>query len=67
VSEAEFWSCVRNGANPGRGMPEVPVGALPADLVHVLVTRVGLADAEIAAMNKEQALARLQRYWTEGA
>jgi len=66
VAEAEFWNCVRNGVKPDRGMPEVPMGALPADLVHILVTRVGLADAEVAAMSKEQALARLQRYWTDG-
>jgi hypothetical protein len=40
--------------------------SLPADLVHLLISRVGLGEAEVAAMNKEDAVARLQRYWIEG-
>jgi hypothetical protein len=67
VSEAEFWRCVRDGVKPDRGIPEPPPAALPADLVHLLITRVGLADAEVARMSREEAVARLQRYWTEGS
>ena len=67
VSEAEFWRCVRDGVRPGRGMPEQSAEALPADLVHLLITRVGLADSQVARMSKEEAAARLQRYWTEGS
>ncbi len=67
VSEAEFWRCVRDGVKPGRGMPEPSAGALPADLVHLLITRVGLADSEVARMSREDAVARIQRYWTEGS
>jgi hypothetical protein len=66
VTEAEFWACVRDGVKPGRGVPEVPATALPADLVHMLISRVGLAEAEVAAMSKDEAVARLQRYWTDG-
>jgi hypothetical protein len=66
VTEAEFWACLRDGVRPGRGMPEPPAGALPADLVHFLISRAGLADAEVAAMTKDEAVARLQRYWTDG-
>jgi len=66
VSEAEFWSCVRHGVRPGRGLPEPPAEVLPADLVHLLITRVGLADDEIAGMTKADAVERLNRYWTEG-
>jgi hypothetical protein len=40
--------------------------ALPADLVHLLVTRVGLTEAEVAAMTNGEAVTRLQHYWIEG-
>jgi hypothetical protein len=66
VSEEEFWACVRDGVKPDRGAPEAPPEALPADLVYLLITRVGLADSEVAAMSKAEAVERLNRYWTEG-
>lgn len=66
VTEAEFWPCVKDGVRPARGIPEIPPSALPADLVHLLISRVGLTDAEVVAMNKDEAVARLRRYWTEG-
>ncbi|WP_328806961.1 cytotoxic translational repressor of toxin-antitoxin stability system [Nocardiopsis coralli] len=66
VDEDTFWSCVQEGVRPDRGVPEVPVGALPADLVHLLMTNLGLDGAEVARMSKEEAVARLQRYWMEG-
>jgi hypothetical protein len=67
VSEAEFWDCVRNGVKPDRGVPDPPAKALPADLVHLLITRVGLSESEVAAMTKAEAVDRLHRYWTDGA
>jgi hypothetical protein len=67
VSEAEFWSCVRDGVKPDRGVPEPPPEALPADLVYLLITRVGLAESDVATMTKDEAVARLQRYWIEGS
>ncbi|MGP3962814.1 hypothetical protein ACTWPT_43165 [Nonomuraea sp. 3N208] len=66
MDEATFWACVKDGALPDRGVPEPPSQALPADLVHLLISRVGLGEAEVAAMSKENAIARLQKYWTEG-
>jgi hypothetical protein len=47
-------------------VPELPAAALPADLVRMLITRVGLPEAEVAAMSRDQAIARLQQYWTDG-
>jgi hypothetical protein len=67
VSEAEFWRCVRDRVKPARGVPELPADALPADLVHLLITRVGLADFEVARMSKTEAVERINRFWTEGA
>lgn len=66
VTEAEFWRCVQDGVRPDRGVPTPPHTALPAELVHLLITRVGLADEEVAAMSKAEAVERLQQYWTEG-
>ncbi|GAB3708226.1 type II toxin-antitoxin system HicB family antitoxin [Nocardiopsis oceani] len=40
--------------------------ALPAELVHLLVTRAGVDEAEVARMSKEEAVDRMCRYWTDG-
>jgi hypothetical protein len=66
VSEEQFWACVRDGTVPGRSAPQPARDALPAEVVHLLLTRVGLPEPEVAAMTREQAVARLGRYWTEG-
>ncbi|GLX04417.1 hypothetical protein Misp03_13440 [Microbispora sp. NBRC 16548] len=67
VFEEEFWGCVRDGIVPDRGGPQAPLEALPADLVHLLIHRVGLTDAEVARMSRDEALARLQLFWSEGS
>lgn len=67
VDEPVFWSCVRDGVRPDRGTPTPPAEALPADLVHMLISRVGLPESEVAAMSKEEAVVRLQRFWIEGS
>jgi len=64
VSEAEFWACVQDKVKPDRGEPRVPAEALPAELVHLLITRLGLSDPEIAKMSKADAIARMQEYWS---
>ncbi|MEV5413955.1 cytotoxic translational repressor of toxin-antitoxin stability system [Thermopolyspora sp. NPDC052614] len=66
VSEADFWTCVREGVRPDRGVPVAPPEALPADLVHLLIHRVGLDEKEVAAMSRVDAVARLQRFWIDG-
>lgn len=66
VSEADFWACVQDGVTPDRGVPKPPAEALPADLVFLLITRMGLPEAEVATMSKEEAMARLQEFWAGG-
>lgn len=66
VDESTFWACVRDGIEPDRGRPKPATATLPADLVHMLISRVGLRESEIVRMSKDEAVARLQRYWTEG-
>lgn len=65
VSEEEFWECLRDGTRPDRGAPLAVTDSLPADVVHLLITRVGLAEKDIAEMSREEAIARLQRFWIE--
>jgi hypothetical protein len=67
VDQATFWACVQDGTKPDRGAPQPPAGALPADLVHLLLTGVHLSEAEVAAMSKDQAIARMQQYWATGS
>jgi hypothetical protein len=67
VDEATFWACVRDGVKPDRGEPKAREQALPADLVHLLLTRVGLSEAEVAALSRSAAIDRLRHYWTEQA
>jgi hypothetical protein len=66
VSAEEFWSCVNDGVLPARSVVAPAPESLPADLVHLLVHRVGLSSAEIASMTRAQAIERLQRHWVEG-
>ena len=67
VDEPTFWACAQDGAVPDRGAPELPSDALPADLVYMLISKVGLDEATVAAMKRDDAIARLQKYWIEGA
>jgi hypothetical protein len=65
VDEAAFWACARGGTKPDRGEPVPPAEALPADLVHLLITRLRLSRAEIADMTRDEAIARMQQFWTD--
>ncbi|WP_223839568.1 cytotoxic translational repressor of toxin-antitoxin stability system [Saccharopolyspora pogona] len=67
VEESCFWACVQDGIKPDRGIAAPPAEALPADLVYLLISRVGLDEAQVAGMSKAEAAARAQRYWTEGS
>src|SRR5262245_14650372 len=57
VNESEFWACANEEKKPDRGVPDVPPEALPADLVFLLINRVGLEESTIAMMTKEDAIA----------
>ncbi|MET0236017.1 MAG: cytotoxic translational repressor of toxin-antitoxin stability system [Kibdelosporangium sp.] len=66
VDEQAFWACVTAGEKPDRGVPQPRPDALPVDLVHLLITRVGLSERTVAAMTRKDAIARLDLYWEEG-
>jgi hypothetical protein len=66
VDEPTFWACARDGVKPDRGEPEThEAEALPADLAHLLVTRLHLSSAEIALMSRGEAIARMQQFWSQ--
>ena len=65
VDEESFWACARDGIKPNRGEPEATSEALPAELAHLLVTRLRLSGAEIAQMSREEAIARMQEFWSQ--
>lgn len=67
VTDAAFWRCVQEGVRPNRGEPEVPTEALPADLVYMLINRVGIDETTVAAMTKDEAVARLNQFWIDGS
>jgi hypothetical protein len=66
VDEAAFWACVHDGEKPDRGVAKPRPDALPVDLVHLLLQRVGLDERAVAAMSRKQAIARLDMYWEQG-
>ncbi|WP_026422462.1 hypothetical protein [Actinokineospora inagensis] len=66
VSEEEFWACTRDGTKPRRGVPRAPAETLPAKLVFVLLSKVGLAEDDVARMSRDEAIARVNRFWAEG-
>jgi hypothetical protein len=68
VTEDTFWDCLRNGIKPSRGEPEASAAdPIPTEVVHMLLTRVRLAESDVARMTKEEAIARLNQYWTQGS
>ncbi len=66
TSSDEIWQCVRTGEPPARGALRAPQGAIPADLAHLLKSRVGLSDDQIATMSMQAAVERAQQYWMTG-
>lgn len=66
VTPAQFWACVERGELPDRGRttPAPGAEAIPLAIVHQLV-REGVPQAEVAAMSRTQALARLQALWNQ--
>jgi hypothetical protein len=67
VTEQEFWECLKNKVLPKRGMaPEPSAEPLPTEVVWALINRVGLSEAEVGKMPKQEAVDRLNTFWTTG-
>jgi hypothetical protein len=66
VEEDAFWACVGGGQLPERGgAPAVSTESIPAGVVSILLREVGLTEAEVAAMTRDQAIARVNQHWTD--
>lgn len=66
VTPDEFWACVGDGRLPDRGAPVAPRASLPASLVFQLMREVGLTADAVAAMTRDQAVSRMEEFWTTG-
>jgi hypothetical protein len=66
VSDAEFWACVKDGILPTRSQQQAPTDAIPAGVVHQLVTHVGLSKDDVTAMTKDEGIDRLHHFRTYG-
>jgi hypothetical protein len=65
VDAPTFWACVNDGEKPDRGVAKPRPDALPVDLVHLLLTRVGLTEATVKELSRKEAIARLDIYWEQ--
>ncbi len=66
VSAEEFWRCVQDGVPPARGTRPMSAESIPADLLYLLKHRVGLSEAQLSEMTRQEAIERIQRYWATG-
>lgn len=66
VTNDEFWDCVQNKVLPVRGgaHPTPNPKALPLHLVNELIERVGMAPEDAIELTLEEALQRMNDYWT---
>lgn len=69
VTAEQFWAAVDHATKPVRpgAEPEpTPKESIPFDLARNLLTKVGVSQAELARMTKEEAVARWQKYLSSG-
>ncbi|MEX2561982.1 MAG: hypothetical protein WD358_01880 [Nitriliruptoraceae bacterium] len=69
VTADDFWACVRDNIAPSRAPDDVVEevnDAIPVDVVNLLIGRVDLAHRDIVGMTRDEAIARLNEYWSTG-
>jgi hypothetical protein len=69
VTAAEFWVCVRDGVAPDRTPDDVPEevdDTIPVEVAGLLIHRVGLTRGDLVGMTREEAISRLNEYWSTG-
>lgn len=67
VSEAEFWNCVNNGVLPQRSQVKTSTESIPVGVAYKLINVVGLDEGTVSTMTKQEAIDRLNEYFTSGA
>jgi hypothetical protein len=69
VTATEFWACERDGVAPARMPDDAPDGlddAIPVEVVELLIGGVGLTRRDLIGMTREEAISRLNEYWSTG-
>jgi hypothetical protein len=66
IDQATFWAAVRDGLTPQRARSAPLAESIPAEVAALLVNRVGLSRDQVAALSREAAIGRLNRFWSEG-
>lgn len=66
VTNAEFWNCVQNKVLPDRGAAVAAPNpkAIPLHLLSELIERVGMTPEDAIELTLEEALQRMNDYWT---
>ena len=67
VTNDEFWACVTDGVLPARSQPAASSAEeIPVSVVRTLLYDAKLPEAEVLAMTKAEAIARLAEFYTTG-
>ena len=66
VTGEEFWDCVSNHVLPDRGQAQSVAEAIPVGVILTLTQEVHIPEAEVRAMTKAEAIARLTQFYTTG-
>lgn len=62
VDEARFWAIVRGGAQPAAGAEAPRRDTIPAWLVERLMTTVGITEAQLRSLTRDEALERWEAF-----
>lgn len=66
VTAEQFWACVTHRVLPGRGWPSQPADAIPLGVVRILVHEAHIPEADVRAMTKAEAVARVGEFYLTG-
>lgn len=66
VSTDEFWNCVNKQVLPDRGQPRGATETIPLGVIRTLIQEARIPEAEVLAMTKAEAIARMTRFYTTG-
>lgn len=66
VTDEGFWNCVSNRVSPDRGQTQPVAEAIPVGVIRTLIREAHIAEAEVRAMTKAEAVARLTDFYTTG-
>lgn len=66
VTADEFWNCVSNQVLPDRGQAQPVAEAIPVGVIRTLTQEAHIPEAEVRAMTKTEAIARVTHFYTTG-